>query len=292
MRLNKLLFIIIPAVAIFFGVYYLWPTNSGNEAGGLIPVDRITHGHGLAVDIADSGKVYIATHHGLLLLKDEKDLFQIGKSQDDYMGFSPHPQNANIFFSSGHPSFGGNLGFQKSEDGGFSWKKISNGLDGPVDFHAMAVSPVNADLVYGWYRGNLQRTTDGGISWEKFPTDFPIVLLAADPKNQDIVYAASPLGLFISESQGRNWRLLFDGFVSVVAIHPENSQMLISYSEKFGLAKSEDGGITWRPITNDIDGTLLFIAFDRQASSRAYALDHNNSLYKTADSGETWSKIR
>ena len=38
----------------------------------LIPITGITHGHGLAVDIADPSKLYIATHHGLLVLKNEK----------------------------------------------------------------------------------------------------------------------------------------------------------------------------------------------------------------------------
>src|SRR3990170_2525273 len=65
----------------------------------LTPTDTITHGHGLAVDVSDPSKVYIATHHGLLLLQNEKDLYRIGKSRDDYMGFSPHPTESNVFFS-------------------------------------------------------------------------------------------------------------------------------------------------------------------------------------------------
>ncbi|MBI2030127.1 exo-alpha-sialidase, partial [Candidatus Kaiserbacteria bacterium] len=52
------------------------------------------------------------------MLENEKDLYRVGKSRDDYMGFSPHPTEADVFFTSGHPSRGGNLGFQKSDDGG------------------------------------------------------------------------------------------------------------------------------------------------------------------------------
>lgn len=293
MRIKIVGFLVL-CVIVAAGIYFFSQSNGSEPdlSNKLIATDRITHGHGLAVDVADPSKVYVATHHGLMLLKDEKELFQMGDRQDDYMGFSLHPTEPNVFFSSGHPSTGGNLGFQKSEDGGFTWRKISDGLEGPVDFHAMAVSPANPDLIYGWYRGNLQRTKDGGKSWEKFAMDFPVVLLAADPESENIVYAASPQGLFVSENQGENWRMLFDGFVSVVAIHSDNPQTLLSFSEKFGLAKSEDGGATWRPIPNNVGGTVLFIAFDRQNPSRAYVLDHNNGIYKTADSGETWEKIR
>lgn len=73
-------------------------SNQGVEQK-LYPEDEITHGHGLAVDVADSTKVYIATHHGLLVLKNDKDLFRVGTSRDDYMGFSVHPTNANIFLA-------------------------------------------------------------------------------------------------------------------------------------------------------------------------------------------------
>lgn len=153
-------------------------TNHDNNKE-LYPEDKITHGHKLAVDIADSNKLYIATHHGLFVLINEKDLYRVGQSRDDYMGFSSHPTHSNTFFSSSHPAVGGNLGFQKSADGGITWERIASGLDGPVDFHAMAVSPVNPDLVLGWYKDSLQRSEDGGKRWAQFLTAVPFVALAA-----------------------------------------------------------------------------------------------------------------
>ena len=35
-------------------------------------VDSISHAHGLAVDVADSSKLYIATHYVLYVLMNEK----------------------------------------------------------------------------------------------------------------------------------------------------------------------------------------------------------------------------
>jgi photosystem II stability/assembly factor-like uncharacterized protein len=293
---NKYIIGIIVATIVIGGFFLLSrPSDSErSSSGNLIPIDSITHGHGLAVDVADSSKVYIATHHGLLLLQNEKELYQVGNSKDDYMGFSPHPTNAKVFFSSGHPSFGGNIGFQRTEDGGFTWKKISDGVNGPVDFHAMAVSPVNPDLIFGWYRGALQRSKDGGKNWEVISkTNVPIVSLAADPKDENIVYAASPQGLMVSKNQGKDWSFLLDGFVSTIAINPQDSQKLISFSEKLKLARSNDGGKNWEPVDESFDGEIpLHTAFDTQKPEVIYTLTEKNSLYKSTDSGITWNKIR
>lgn len=269
-------------------------TQSPSASQNLIPVSEITHGHGLAVDVSDSSKIYIATHHGLLLLQNEKDLYQVGKSQDDYMGFSPHPTNAKAFFASGHPSTGGNIGFQKSEDGGFTWKKISDGLNGPVDFHAMTVSSVNPALIFGWYRGTIQRSTDGGKNWQIVSnTTFPIVGLVASPKDENIVYAVSPQGLMVSKNQGKDWMILFSGFASTIAINPQDSQKLISFSEKLKLVRSNDGGKNWEPVNESYNGeTPLHTAFDKQKPEIIYALTEKNSLYKSQDAGATWNKIR
>lgn len=276
------------------------PDTNNPVPNNLYPEQSITHGHGLAVDVSDSSKLYIATHHGLLLFQNEKDLYRVGKSKDDYMGFSPHPTEVDVFFSSGHPGFGGNIGFQKSEDGGVTWKKISDGVSGPVDFHAMAVSPVNPNLVYGWFQGDLQRSTDQGKTWEIVNRDLLPVYLVADTKDENIVYAATPRGqgVMMSRDKGTTWtslsQALAGGAVSVIAIHPQDSKLLLTFSEKLGgLGKSIDGGVTWKNVTEEFSGeTILHIAFSRGVPTIVYALTHENKLYKSVDVGDTWTYIR
>lgn len=301
MKMNKIIVIGLVLAAII-GLFLL--TQKGNNsstnqettqaAKELNPVEEITHGHGLAVDVADPSKVYIATHHGLLVLSNDKELNRVGAAQDDYMGFTPHPSDPKVLFSSGHPSIGGNIGFQKSEDGGFTWKKISDGIQGPVDFHAMTISPANPNLIYGWYRGALQRSTDQGKTWQiATTTNHPIVNLVADTKDENVVYAASPEGLMVSTNKGSDWSQLFDGFVSVVAINPQDSQKLLSFSEKDKLARSNDGGKTWEKLTEAFSGeTPLFIAFNKQNPEIVYILTEKNSIYKSTDEGNSWSKVR
>ena len=86
---------------------------------------------------------------------------RISDNQNDYMGFTPHPSDSNVFYASGHPASGGNTGFAVSEDGGRTWRQLSKGVRGPVDFHRMDVSRADPGVIYGVYRG-LQVSRDGG----------------------------------------------------------------------------------------------------------------------------------
>jgi len=46
------------------------------------------------------------------------------------------------------------------------WKKVSDGVDGSVDFHTMAVSPVSPNIVYALTQENkLYKSADVGETW-------------------------------------------------------------------------------------------------------------------------------
>ena len=256
---------------------------------------RLEHVHGIAVDVGDSDRLLIATHHGLLELRDGRLLARVGTSEDDLMGFTLHPTDPAVYFSSGHPAQGGNLGFQKSTDGGVSWQKISDGVGGPVDFHSLSVSTVNPDHLYGFYR-LLQRSTDGGRTWEVAKGGVRPISLSTDPIRESVVYAATESGIQVSEDRGDSWRNLSPeldgGAASVIAFDPAGEYAL-AYSLKLGgLGKSTDGGATWQKISEEFNGeAVLYIAYSRDGS-RVYALAEKDSLYKSTDEGETWAKIR
>ena len=281
--------IIVIAVVAILSILLLKSSSPDREAHIFTPETKITHGHGLASVGED---LYIATHHGLLVLKNEVDLYRVGSARDDYMGFSAHPDEAGTFFSSGHPASGGNIGFQKSEDGGITWKKISNGGSaGPVDFHAMSVSDADVNVVYGWYQGNIHRSDDAGVSWTVMPTGFPVVHLTTDRSDAHVVYASSPLGFYRSKDAGASWEQLLDGFIATSALSPRGELFVVS--ETKGFAKSADNGMTWQRLDTDFQGeTPLFISFGKDGLSSAHLLTEKNSVYKSVDNGMTWNKIR
>lgn len=272
--------------------------SSSTSTPNLYPAGSLTHIHGFSTDVEDPKRLYIATHHGLLVLLDGKDLYRLGKSEDDFMGFSVHPKKADIFYSSGHPITGGNIGVQVSKDGGVTWEKLSDGIDGPVDFHAMTVSAVNPDLLYGWHGGKIQRSQDGGKNWQVV-ANMPVALrsLLGDPQDANFVYALTPQGLLASQDQGVTWKeigtLKKDGRYSAFIVRPTDSKYLLVFSDKVGLLVTQDKGVTWKEVKTPFGKeTVIYFSYSYQNPNEVYALTNNSAVYRSMDNGETWRKIR
>lgn len=277
---------LLSAAVVFLNQLEEMPTAKGE------PV--LKHVHGFAVDNTDSNRLLIATHHGLLEFADGT-LSQIGTTTDDLMGFTPHPTDPSVFFSSGHSTRGGNMGFQKSSDGGKTWEKISNGVNGPVDFHSMTLGTANPSLVYGYF-GHLQRSKDSGITWEMAKGSIQPYSLSTNPKMENVLYGATQNGVMISEDYGDTWRSLSSelegGSVSIFSLNPDGTQALAFSQILGGLAKSTDVEMTWRKINENFgQSAVIHIAYSKTAPSIVYALTQANAIYKSTDEGETWLKV-
>lgn len=271
-------------------------TNESADDGSLDPAQGLSDMHGFAVDIANLDRLYIANHDGLYLFENATSMLKLSTARDDYMGFAVHPTDPNIMFSSGHPKTGGNLGFQKSSDGGKTWVKVSDGLDGPIDFHAMAVDKMNPDVVYGIHGGRIQKSLDGGSTWryvEKLNVD--IYQIATGAK-EGVVYLSTLNGLRVSRDYGESWTSLSKdldgGFVVSLAIDPFNPKIMLSFSKNLGFAKSTDGGTSWSTINPEgVNDMVLFIDYSPSDTNIVYLATRSLAIYKSADGGESWSKI-
>lgn len=281
-------------LTLVIGWLLLPESASQSDEDSQLATIQLRDAHGLAVDRNDSTKVYIATHSGLLIMDPEGELQRVGHAQDDYMGFSVHPTDANTFYTSGHIHTGGNIGFQKSTDGGNTWQKISDGVNGPVDFHVMTVSQVNPNVIYGVYSGRLQRSVDEGKNWEIVSAaPAGIFTLATSPTAADSIYAGTTDGLYVSKNQGQNWTKLENttSAVTSLATHPLNGEELLVYTQAQGLIRSRDGGVNWARLSGYDGSIVMHLAYDPNKPETAYLIDQNLEIYRTTDSSETWTKI-
>lgn len=292
----KKIIIGIATVVLLIGAALLFtvPSENNSKPNEAETVSSLQDAHGLAVGRKNASKVYIATHTGLLALNNDAELQRVSDAQDDYMGFSAHPTDPKIFYSSGHPRTGGNIGFQKSTDGGKTWQKISNGVGGPVDYHAMAVSQADPSIVYGVYRGQLQRSNDEGKEWQVIPNSLGnIIVLATSPNSKDTVYAGTTEGFSVSQNQGVSWsKLNLSNTVVAAAVNPKNEQQIIAYSQDQGLVLSNDGGSTWNKQVSYSGSAVMQIAYDVQNPATIYLINQNLEVYKTNDGAGTWKKVR
>ena len=131
----------------------------GEHAGGA----AFGHVHGLGINPRD-GALFIATHGGLFrAAAGDAQARQVGKSQQDLMGFTV--VGPNQFVASGHPdpAAGGpsNLGLVRSDDAGRGWSQVS--LLGEADFHVLRAA---GQTIYGFDQSRgLMVSTNGGRSW-------------------------------------------------------------------------------------------------------------------------------
>jgi photosystem II stability/assembly factor-like uncharacterized protein len=260
---------------------------AGAQSVPLAELGQQTHYHGLAVDPADPTRLYLATHHGFYLLAADGTATLLSQVQD-FMGFTPHPTDPSVFYASGHPHNGGNLGFLMSADGGANWTQISPGLDGPVDFHQMDVSPADPQVMYGVY-GSLQVSRDGGKTWAVAgQPPQGLIALAASASAATRVYGATQIGLMVSNDGGATWRALaFGGMpVSMVATGPDGT--LYAYVVGSGLMRANEAEPeNWSPLSTD-PRIQLHLAIDGKDSNRLFAIAHKAGIIRSDDGGKTW----
>ena len=152
-----------------------------------------------------------------------------------------------------------------------TWQKISDVVSSPVDFHALAISAADPNLIYGYpsHSIGLFKTNDGGKSWEKIdlPGNPAVVSLAAHPKDINQVVAVTDDGRPLkSLDQGKTWKyvnwmsMAFTtiGYAKDGTLYGFVTQDPMGMGMQIRLVKSPDGGKTWSTVgINLIRGEII-----------------------------------
>jgi len=226
------------------------------------------HVHGVGLDPSDHSILYIATHGDFYQSISSGPPIKVDKVRSDYMAFSAPPIPGIPLYASGHPSTGGNTGLIESSDGGITWESVSNVIEPPVDFHAMAISKQNPEIIIGFDSGarGLFKTTNAGKTWESLEYPEYILSLAISPDNSKLIYAGTGNGIFKSDDSGQTWTQLdtYQG-MAVFALTFDDNGRLFASVKTFGIVYSDDYGKSWENRQN-IDLTVSSIAADSENS--------------------------
>lgn len=118
---------------------------------------------------------------------------------------------------------------QVSQNGGSSWKNISNSLPKNLWVSEVAASKHKRGRVYATLNGyrwddftpNVYLSEDYGESWTNISSNIPfspVNALVEDPENEDLLFVGTDDGLYVSFNRGNSWELFQNGMPNV-AVH-------------------------------------------------------------------------
>ncbi|MBI4538919.1 MAG: glycosyl hydrolase [Gemmatimonadetes bacterium] len=193
------------------------------------------------------------------------------------------PVNKLVFYQG---ATGG--GVWKTDDGGLTWRSVSDGYFGTGSVGAVAVAPSNPNVVYvgmgeACLRGNVShgdgvyKSTDAGKTWTRVGLEATrhVGRIVIHPRNPDIAYVAA-LGDVFGPSPDR------------------------------GVYRTRDGGRTWEKIlyrdenTGGIDITMdpnnpqviyASLLQERRFPWGLLTAGPGSGFFKTTDGGNTWSEL-
>ncbi|MEM9170816.1 MAG: glycosyl hydrolase [Pseudomonadota bacterium] len=160
---------------------------------------------------------------------------------------------------------GPETGIHVSEDGGETWRELTNGLpDDDKGKIGLAISPQNPDVVYAAIElkrrtGGIWRSADRGASWEKMSDTVSggtgphyYQELYASPHKFDRIYLVSNYSV-VSDDGGATFRGVNlknkHSDDHAIAFRPDDPDYVLFGSDG-GLYESYDGEETWRFIDN------------------------------------------
>lgn len=216
---------------------------------------------------------------------------------------------------------GGDRGLYKTSDGGQTWTRILD-IDEHTGVNEFVVDPRNSKnivvstyqrrrhvwvLINGGPGSGIQRTTDGGESWQKVKSGLPSkddmgrIGLAGAPSAPDTIYAIieasdAERGVYRSDNFGITWRkqsshmTTSPQYYNEIIVDPNDAERL--YSMDTFTNVSEDGGKTWSRLSfrfRHVDDHAMWI--DPSNSSHMY-IGGDGGAYESWDRGSTWRHVR
>jgi photosystem II stability/assembly factor-like uncharacterized protein len=140
------------------------------------------------------------------------------------------------------------------EKGPFDWNRTSGWNPGVGRLTAIAVHPVNPQIIYvSSPGGGIWKSIDGGGSWISLTDNHALWMnmysVAIDPLQPETVYAGNNAGLIIKSSDGgASWLSVSTGITGIIRrifIDPANPSVVLAAAGN-GIWRSGNGGGSWQ----------------------------------------------
>jgi photosystem II stability/assembly factor-like uncharacterized protein len=135
----------------------------------------------------------------------------------------------------------------------------------------------------------LYRSTDGGNSFSVVSTDVgaAVMALAVTPDGR-ILAGDMQKGLLVSRDAGKTWDVNLRARLMGLALNPADPTRVLAAGP--GVLLSTNGGGSWKKVLDIPDGGGP-VAWSKSNPKIAYVVGFDRTLYRSTDSGRTWSAV-
>lgn len=202
----------------------------------------------------------------------------------------------------------------KSVDKGTTWSSPNDDISfsGPRE---LEVDPADSDIVYLGSQHDLNKTTDGGLTWNSVYYNWNAAFNAIiiDPNNPNIMLAGGSERVIRSTNAGSTWTEVFTGKTYDIKFKPgdfSTQYLLVDNASTFqtDFYKSTDSGLNWTKITSGwpnetstsnkggrltvSDGfSNIIYAFIGAEYTAAPTPKDGIKVMKSTDSGSSWTTV-
>ena len=170
----------------------------------------------------------------------------------------------------------------------FDADEIADGVGGPVDFHAMAISRADSKVIYGLY-GGVQVSRDGGETWTSTgPGPDQVIDLAAASTAADTVYAGTAGGLMQSTDAGKTWTLLGPQGQPATMVEATADGSLYVFFAGIGLFQLPKDGKSVALASDFGERYILHLTADPADAAHLVAVTDESAVLESQDGGKTW----
>ncbi len=278
-----------------------------------------------SISLPETGQYYMNLHASQIHAKESMKEAPAGNSDWSFLGpketfwlnetGSPTPPGScpwqvNVYsfdVAASNPGIlycGTETGFvNKTTDKGLHWQQLAVDYPFGGSVTAVAVHPVNEDLVYVAAGNQVHKSFDGGLTWAPLlPAggQFYADRLRIDPVDPQRIFAAASNGLWVSTNAGSTWSKKWTAPCYDVEIRPNDHNQIYALTRAgsvFSVIQSTDGGSSFQvqsSFPNNVtesSGGLLAMTQANPNLLMAILLSANNTPYllKGTAAGTSWT---
>ncbi len=185
----------------------------------------------------------------------------------------------------------------------FFWPRPASTPSGAIatlqtlDYHALALSPTDANVVFFGHHNGVMRSCDGGRTWRPLVdrSGFDAMNLAVSRTNPKQVYLAGHEVFQMSTDAGATWRPLDSDLprldIHAFAMDPDDPNRLTAFVVGRGTFQSADGGRSWDALGVRLPADVTALASAGGTPEALYAGSQSRGALKSSDGGQTFATV-